>query len=68
MSGACMIVRRSVIAEVGGFDPGYFMYSEELDLCRRIKDDPRLKHLPLVSSLSKRPALSLSVVSTGRRS
>lgn len=37
ITGACMLVRRSVIAQVGGFDEGYFMYSEELDLCRRIK-------------------------------
>jgi GT2 family glycosyltransferase len=37
ITGACMLVRRSVIEQVGGFDEGYFMYSEELDLCRRIK-------------------------------
>lgn len=38
ITGACMLVRREVIAQVGGFDEGYFMYSEELDLCRRIKE------------------------------
>jgi GT2 family glycosyltransferase len=38
ITGACMLVRRAVIAQVGGFDEGYFMYSEELDLCRRIKE------------------------------
>ncbi|MEX2425857.1 MAG: glycosyltransferase family 2 protein, partial [Thermomicrobiaceae bacterium] len=36
--GACMLVRREVIEDVGGFDPGYFVYSEEIDLCRRIAD------------------------------
>jgi N-acetylglucosaminyl-diphospho-decaprenol L-rhamnosyltransferase len=36
--GACMLVRREVIESVGMFDPGYFIYSEEIDLCRRISD------------------------------
>jgi N-acetylglucosaminyl-diphospho-decaprenol L-rhamnosyltransferase len=36
--GACMLVRREVIEEVGMFDPGYFIYSEEIDWCRRITD------------------------------
>jgi hypothetical protein len=36
--GACMMVRRDVYEQVGGLDEGFFMYSEELDWCRRIKD------------------------------
>ncbi len=35
--GACMLVRSATIAEVGGMDEGYFMYCEEIDWCRRIK-------------------------------
>ncbi|MDW8406002.1 glycosyltransferase family 2 protein [Chloroflexus sp.] len=35
--GACMLVRSATIAEVGGMDEGYFMYCEEVDWCRRIK-------------------------------
>jgi hypothetical protein len=35
--GAAMMVRREVVDQVGGLDEGYFMYSEELDWCRRIK-------------------------------
>jgi N-acetylglucosaminyl-diphospho-decaprenol L-rhamnosyltransferase len=34
--GACMLVKREVIESVGAFDPGYFIYSEEIDWCRRI--------------------------------
>lgn len=34
--GAAIVVRRSVIEEVGLFDPDYFMYYEETDLCWRI--------------------------------
>jgi len=36
--GACMMTRREIAAAVGGMDEAYFMYSEELDWCRRIKD------------------------------
>ena len=37
LSGAFMLVRRDVWREVQGFDSSFFMYSEELDLCQRIK-------------------------------
>lgn len=46
--GAAMLVRRSALEQVAvsaknvdtlvPFDEGFFMYSEELDLCKRIKD------------------------------
>jgi len=36
--GACMLVRRAALEQVGGFDEGFFMYSEELDLCHRAVD------------------------------
>ncbi len=38
ISGAAMMTRRAVIEQTGGMDASYFMYSEELDYCRRIKD------------------------------
>lgn len=38
ISGSCMLLRREAFDEVGGFDPGYFMYFEDLDLCRRLAD------------------------------
>lgn len=37
-TGACLLVRRSTIDQVGFFDPDFFMYGEDLDLCFRIKD------------------------------
>ncbi len=35
--GAFSIIRRSVLEEVGHFDEHFFLYYEEVDLCRRIK-------------------------------
>jgi GT2 family glycosyltransferase len=37
LNGACIMVPRAVYEQVGGMDEAYFMYSEELDWCRRIK-------------------------------
>ncbi len=37
ITGAAMLTRREVVAQVGGMDEGFFMYSEELDWCRRVK-------------------------------
>lgn len=35
--GACIIVRRHALDEVGVLDDGFFMYSEEIDLCYRLQ-------------------------------
>lgn len=38
VNGAFMLMRREALAEVGLFDEGYWMYMEDLDLCRRLMD------------------------------
>jgi len=38
VEGACLLVRRTALEQVGGLDEGYFMYAEEVDWCRRMRD------------------------------
>jgi N-acetylglucosaminyl-diphospho-decaprenol L-rhamnosyltransferase len=38
LSGSLMVVRREAWEQVGGFDPRFFMYCEDMDLCRRLAE------------------------------
>ena len=62
LSGAMLLMPTNVFAQVGGFDPGYRLHAEDLDLCRRIREagfaiavanDVRVTHLRGVSSRSR---------------
>jgi N-acetylglucosaminyl-diphospho-decaprenol L-rhamnosyltransferase len=37
ISGSAMLLRRAAYDDVGGFDEGYFMYVEDVDLCTRMR-------------------------------
>jgi N-acetylglucosaminyl-diphospho-decaprenol L-rhamnosyltransferase len=37
VSGSCLVVRRRLFEELGGFDERYFMFAEDMDLCWRAK-------------------------------
>lgn len=47
VSGACMLARRSALAEIGGFDERYFLYWEDADVCRRVRAaDLTVRYVP----------------------
>lgn len=65
--GACMLVRRQAYQQVGGFDERFFMYSEETDWQRRIRDaeweivfvpEARVTHLGGASGASNRALIN----------
>ena len=62
VSGALLLLPRILFARVGGFDEGYRLHAEDLDLCRRVRDaggvvavanDVRVLHVRGVSSRSR---------------
>jgi hypothetical protein len=62
VSGALMLLPRILFERVGGFDAGYRLHAEDLDLCRRVRaagavvavaNDVRVVHVRGVSSRSR---------------
>lgn len=49
LSGCFMFLRTDILRKVGMFDERYFMYAEDLDLCRRIGEVSKTMFYPHVS-------------------
>jgi N-acetylglucosaminyl-diphospho-decaprenol L-rhamnosyltransferase len=49
VSGACMLIRKTALEEIGGFDPGFHMHFEDLDVMARLREAGwRIRLLPSV--------------------
>jgi len=62
VSGALLLLPRALFDRIGGFDQGYRLHAEDLDLCRRVREagatvacanDVRVLHVRGVSSRSR---------------
>ncbi|MEJ7765681.1 MAG: glycosyltransferase family 2 protein [Acidimicrobiales bacterium] len=52
VSGVAMLLRRTDYTQVGGFDPDFVMYLEDIDLCRRLRAAGKdIRLLPTASIL-----------------
>ncbi|MFC2173570.1 glycosyltransferase family 2 protein, partial [Acidobacteriota bacterium] len=55
VSGACLLARKDLVQEAGYIDENFFMFAEEVDLCRRIvKLGYRIFYYPDVSIIHLR--------------
>lgn len=47
VSGACMLLKSETFRRAGGFEPRYFMYAEDMDLCLKVRRmGLRILHVP----------------------
>jgi N-acetylglucosaminyl-diphospho-decaprenol L-rhamnosyltransferase len=72
VSGACMLARRSALRAVAGWDEHFFLYGEDVDLCRRlwsagyrVRFEPRAQALHIGGASAPR-ARQLPVLVAGR--
>ncbi|HBI33980.1 MAG TPA: hypothetical protein DEA43_03810 [Candidatus Moranbacteria bacterium] len=52
VSGAAFIIKKTLFEDIGGFDENFFMYFEDVDLCKRVKEKKlSILVLPLIQVL-----------------
>lgn len=48
VTGACLLLRKAALKDAGCFDEGFFMYHEDIDLCRRLWEKWKVCYYPEV--------------------
>lgn len=57
--GACFMIRRSLFDELGGFDPRFFLFFEDTDLCKRVhQKGKKVLYFPEVKAKDRKRRLS----------
>ncbi len=55
-TGCCLLVRRRLLDELGGLDPDFFLYYEDVDLCRRAGERGwEVRYEPAPAAVHHRP-------------
>jgi N-acetylglucosaminyl-diphospho-decaprenol L-rhamnosyltransferase len=55
VTGAALFIKKDLFIEVGGFDESFFMYFEDKELCKRVKDSgKKIAFIPDVSLIHLR--------------
>lgn len=57
--GACFLIRRTLLEQVGSFDPRFFLFFEDIDLCRRVLAvGKRVVYFPQATAMDRKHRLS----------
>jgi GT2 family glycosyltransferase len=57
--GACFLIRKDLFQKLGGFDPRFFLFFEDIDLCKRVREaGKRIVYLPAAKAYDRKRRLS----------
>lgn len=63
MVGACLLLKTDLYRKLAGFDERFFLFFEDIDLCRRVKTaGKRVVYLPQIKVLDRKGRLSGSSI------
>jgi len=59
IAGGCFMIRRSLLNDIGGFDPRFFLFFEDIDLCRKCwQAGKRVVYAPSITGTDRKSRLS----------